>query len=93
MKLAAGILEIRKGFKVVEDLDTNDTYGDDEDGYSESSDDSAWDEYEVRHLHFPNLRINLRTCTSRLCITLLLRNCVRLWSWGRSSKVNVFGSL
>lgn len=49
IKLSAGILEIRKGFKVVEDQDTRDTYGDDDDDDAyESDSDSAWDEYEVK---------------------------------------------
>lgn len=40
---------------MVEDQDTRDTYGDDDDGEdedSDGSDDSAWDEYEVRKLDF-----------------------------------------
>ena len=84
IKLSAGILELRKGFKVVEDQDTRDTYGEDDednDEDSEGSDDSAWDEYEVGRADlWLTQRTSWKMRTSRLCTTLLWRNRARSWS-------------
>jgi hypothetical protein len=51
-RLVADIIDIRKGFKVLEDKDTKDTYDDDEeeDDPYEDDEDDAWDEFEVTFL-------------------------------------------
>ena len=93
IKLCAGILDLRKGFKVIEDQDTRDTYAEDDeddgDYENESSEDSAWDEFEVKFDRklLTASRTNSKTSILPLSIILHLSLLALLSSLARSLKV------